>query len=245
MQLFVNATHLCSIFMCRMKKGKLILALAIVVCVAYIANSCKKLDTFITEQEANDAIIEVLQESNRSAKEQSQRYDQLISYFVDNHIFPDAELINWQVVDTNAYLQILYSELNLALLSELIPASEKLIPIIDQHISTDIYENPYDYIHGTDALITTHFAHVRTEQIKHELEVQLGAIFENTSEEKNLIRFQNYYNDITGMKTLHSTLPQYLSSILCNRYIELMQQHEIRIRTDKNYRNSELLEKVF
>lgn len=218
-------------------------------CVAFLVLfgvvSCKKLKTFIPEEDAKNALIESLQLSLDSASVQSQN-STLMSTDV-NLFLPmsqsnliDPVILN-QIPTGSISLLNITNELN----SQACLKSIELKPIMSAAISSCTFDDAYYLIDGDESRASSYLQSKKEYAIQSTLKERISSLIIGSNFEASYKNFQNAYNVEAGTKVLNIDLATYLSEVLTQRYFYLMSVEEHKIRTESSHQNSALLQLVF
>jgi hypothetical protein len=208
-------------------------------------NSCRKLQNFIPEDIAKQAIMQTLEYSADTADEQSQN-DVLMNASASTKIaFPQSDLISVSVLNKfptgTAALTVIETSIN----TESNKLSKDLNVFIDDATIELIFDDVYNMVYTDDAVATAYLNEQKSEQLKRDFTTYLAQKIRGSQLESSIIDFQNSYNSYNGPAVLTQDPATYLAEKIIERYFYLMSLEEVKIRTDKSHQRSDVLQQVF
>ncbi len=208
-------------------------------------NSCRKLQNFIPEDLAKQAIMQTLEYSADTADEQSQN-DVLMNASASTKIaFPQSDLISVSVLNKfptgTAALTVVETSIN----TESNKLSKDLNVFIDDATIELIFDDVYNMVYTDDAVATAYLNEQKSEQLKRDFTTYLAQKIRGSQLESFIIDFQNSYNAYNGAVVLNQDPASYLAEKIIERYFYLMSLEEVKIRTDKSHQRSDVLQQVF
>jgi hypothetical protein len=208
-------------------------------------NSCRKLQNFIPEDLAKQAIMQTLEYSADTADEQSQN-DVLMNASASTKIaFPQSDLISVSVLNKfptgTAALTVIETSIN----TESNKLSKDLNVFIDDATIELIFDDVYNMVYTDDAVATAYLNEQKSEQLKRDFTTYLAQKIRGSQLESSIIDFQNSYNAYNGAVVLNQDPASYLAEKIIERYFYLMSLEEVKIRTDKSHQRSDVLQQVF
>jgi hypothetical protein len=208
-------------------------------------NSCRKLQNFIPEDLAKQAIMQTLEYSADTADEQSQN-DVLMNASASTKIaFPQSDLILVSVLNKfptgTAALTVVETSIN----TESNKLSKDLNVFIDDATIELIFDDVYNMVYTDDAVATAYLNEQKSEQLKRDFTTYLAQKIRGSQLESSIIDFQNSYNAYNGAVVLNQDPASYLAEKIIERYFYLMSLEEVKIRTDKSHQRSDVLQQVF
>jgi hypothetical protein len=208
-------------------------------------NSCRKLQNFIPEDLAKQAIMQTLEYSADTADEQSQN-DVLMNASASTKIaFPQSDLISVSVLNKfptgTAALTVVETSIN----TESNKLSKDLNVFIDDATIELIFDDVYNMVYTDDAVATAYLNEQKSEQLKRDFTTYLAQKIRGSQLESSIIDFQNSYNAYNGAVVLNQDPASYLAEKIIERYFYLMSLEEVKIRTDKSHQRSDVLQQVF
>jgi hypothetical protein len=208
-------------------------------------NSCRKLQNFIPEDIAKQAIMQTLEYSADTADEQSQN-DVLMNASASTKIaFPQSDLISVSVLNKfptgTAALTVVETSIN----TESNKLSKDLNVFIDDATIELIFDDVYNMVYTDDAVATAYLNEQKSEQLKRDFTTYLAQKIRGSQLESSIIDFQNSYNAYNGAVVLNQDPASYLAEKIIERYFYLMSLEEVKIRTDKSHQRSDVLQQVF
>ena len=208
-------------------------------------NSCRKLQNFIPEDLAKQAIMQTLEYSADTADEQSQN-DVLMNASASTKIaFPQSDLILVSVLNKfptgTAALTVVETSIN----TESNKLSKDLNVFIDDATIELIFDDVYNMVYTDDAVATAYLNEQKSEQLKRDFTTYLAQKIRGSQLESSIIDFQNSYNAYNGAVVLNQDPASYLAEKIIERYFYLMSLEEVKIRTDKSHQRSDVLQQFF
>jgi hypothetical protein len=209
------------------------------------ATSCKELETFIPEEEANAAVKELLQVSSDSAASQSQNTARMRADEATIIHFPQNEDLTNNIMNRIPDGEHELKEITEHINYEASLLAIELKPLFDDAINNTTYDDVYYLIESDECRASSLLKNRQEYVIKNLFKQLVQTRIINSHVNYEYITFQNSYNIIAGSKVLHTELHEYLIDKVCERYFYLIQLEEYNIRTQSSHQHSDLLTKVF
>ena len=210
----------------------------------YTFSACNKLEKFVTVDEANAGLKEMLTISNDSAKNVA--YYQ--KAFLNQHSIKiqlthaDLEAIKVYIPDADSKITTIETAVNQM-------ATELSIPLnsfIKTQIEVTTFNNTYDLVYTKQNAATDYLKSNAAADMQLFLKPLASAFLKGSEAENNYTAIAYQYNTtVDSISSIQLSLSDFASSQIIEHYFSLMAEEEIKIRTDKSHRQSTLLKDVF
>ena len=201
-------------------------------------NSCRKLQNFIPEDLAKEAMVQALEYSADTADEQSQN-DVLMNASASTKIaFPQSDLILVNILDRFPTGTVALTDVEATINTESNVLSKDLNVFIDDAVIELIFDDVYDMVYTDEAVATAYLNAQKSAQLKRDFTTYLAQKIRGNKLELSIKKFQDDYNTYNGSVVLNQDPANYLAEKIIDRYFYLMSLEEVKIRTDKSHQKT-------